>query len=215
MSSPLISSLRPSDSRVRLAAFTLIELLTVIAIIGILAAITFGVSKGVTERAAISTAKGELAALAAALENYKRQYGDYPQTGGTAPAVVNPTAVITTASAQSLFFNALAGKFGPKLAPLQNSKTFVEFAKFNLETANFPVQTNTTDVANAFLDPWGRRYVYRYRDTASPATWTAPSYVLFSVGPDGLTKNVTSDPSPAGVVDYADVNNADNIYANR
>ncbi|MET0261690.1 MAG: prepilin-type N-terminal cleavage/methylation domain-containing protein, partial [Rariglobus sp.] len=86
-------------------AFTLIELLTVIAIIAILAAITFGVVKGVNERAAIGQAKAELASLAQALEAYKLQYGDYPQAGSQFDAVT--AATIVSGKSQYILFNAL------------------------------------------------------------------------------------------------------------
>lgn len=211
MSSPLTHGGRGAAK----TAFTLIELLTVIAIIGILAAITFGVVKGVQERGAISQARTELAALSTALEAYKRQYGDYPQTGGRTTAAADTTTTITTTAAQAAFFNSIGGKLGPKLDPLTNGKQFVEFAKFTLETANMPNPTNDIAVANAFIDPWGRRYVYRYKDKDNPGNWKAPSYVLFSVGPDGATKSVTGDPTNAGVIDYDHTSNADNLYANR
>lgn len=194
-------------------AFTLIELLTVIAIIGILAGITFGITKGVNERAAINQARTELSALATALENYKRQYGDYPQTGPD-PGTAATTVTITVGDPAAQFLNALSGKLGPTLKNI-SGKNFVELGRFTLETENLPdpAATNAVSVANAFLDPWGRRYMYCYKDQANPGTWNNPSYVLFSTGPDGKRK--ASDPTSAGVVDYADTDNIDNIYVNR
>jgi prepilin-type N-terminal cleavage/methylation domain-containing protein len=56
-------TLRPPGRR----AFTLIELLTVIAIIAILASIAFGVMSGVKKRAAAQRARADLAVLAQAL----------------------------------------------------------------------------------------------------------------------------------------------------
>lgn len=200
-------------------AFTLIELLTVIAIIGILAGITFGVVRGVKERSNSSKAKAELAVLAQALESYKRQYGDYPWTGSKTQANAVVSSKIDKDHAQAQLLNALSGKIGPKL-DLINGKSFIDLGKFKLETTDFPnpsdlSQTTMSDlVANSFLDPWGRRYRYYYKSTASPATWTNPSYVIFSVGPDGQTK-ASSDPTSAGEIDFNDSANLDNIYANR
>ena len=67
-------------------AFTLIELLSVIAIIGILAGIVIGVGRRAGESGRESRAKVELAAISTALESYKRQNGDYPKV--TTPAAL-------------------------------------------------------------------------------------------------------------------------------
>ena len=195
-------------------AFTLIELLTVIGIIAILAAITFGVIKGVNERAAIGQAKTEMAVLAQALEAYKLQYGDYPRTGLGAVVPSTSTALAATHT-QALLFNALVGKLGPKLsnateitASAINGKKFVELSKLSLETTNLPDTTSTTAVLNCFLDPWGRRYMYYYDSTS--AGWRLPSYILFSVGPDA-----TFTAPSATDAKYSDINNTDSIYAKR
>jgi prepilin-type N-terminal cleavage/methylation domain-containing protein len=195
-------------------AFTLIELLTVIGIIAILAAITFGVVKGVNERAAISQAKVELASLSQALESYKLQYGDYPRTGLSAGSQ-NTSTALAASNTTALLFNALNGKLGPKLgssAEITNSaingKRFVEVSKMTLETTNLPATTGTVSVLNSFLDPWGRRYLYYYRDSATG--WTHPGYILYSVGPDGAHTAPTNSAT-----NYGSANNADNIYANK
>ena len=202
-------------------AFTLIELLTVISIIAILSAISLNVVKGVKERSSVGLAKAELAALSQALEMYKLQYGDYPQTGMTADLVAVPPTTPSSSNVQYRFFNTLAGKLGPTLAPITSGKCFVDLARFSLfstEPNDMPTPTGSTPVANAFLDPWGQTYVYYYKTvTTGVQPWTSPSYVLFSVGPDGLKAD--TDITAAGVVQYdtetMDSKNLDNIYANR
>jgi len=189
--------------------FTLIELLTVIAIIGLLAAMTLGIVSGVNARAAIGQAKSELATLAQALESYKRQYGDYPQTGAFSQSTAAVAGGPGTATAEAKFFNALTGKLGPAMASIKG-RNFIELAKFTLEAPYS--ETATTEQDNAFLDPWGRRYHYYYRSTGT-TSWTAPTYVLYSCGPDG-DKGDTA-PAATGIVDYTASNNSDNIYANK
>lgn len=200
----------------RRSAFTLIELLTVVAIIGILAAITFGVSKGVNERAAINQAKAELATIAAALDAYKRQYGDYPQIGGAAN---NPTlATPSSSDAPGILFNALVGKRGPSSSLVQmDKKSFVQLDKMSLQVATaLPAVGSDAQVSNAFVDPWGRRYLYYYKTSSN---WRNPSFLLFSVGPDGtLQGSVPADgflTPEFDVAASAGKGNADNIYANR
>ncbi len=59
--------------------FTLIEVLVVIAVVAVLAAITLGISSGARDKAAQDRAKSELAVLSTALERYRATYGDYLQ----------------------------------------------------------------------------------------------------------------------------------------
>ena len=204
---PLPDVRRTACSRTRSSGFTLIELLTVIAIIAILSAITFGIIKGVNENSARAQAQAELSSLSVALEAYKRQYGDYPQTGS---GTVTPTSTATSSSVQGLLFNALMGKVGPKLDPI-DSKVFVDPGKLSLQSDNLPTRGNTTAVANAFVDPWGRLYTYCYRAKGDTTVWENPSYVLYSTGPDGKE----TKPGNDGKVDIKDANNLDNLYANQ
>lgn len=204
---PLMHPLaRPPVREVRLKrqagtrAFTLIELLTVIAIIAILVGITFGVIKGVNERAAIGQAKAELAVLAQALEAYKKQYGDYPQT-----------------VERAVFLQSLIGKKGPKGDPI-SGKAFIETSRF---TFNSSTANPFSDAAVYLVDPWGRQYCYYYKASNK---WVAPSYVLLSAGPDGYTH--ASTPASGAYTallnengtlkDTAATNSGsvDNIYAN-
>jgi prepilin-type N-terminal cleavage/methylation domain-containing protein len=241
--------------------FTLIELLTVMSIIVILAG--FGVAGiiGAKQRAAIARAKSELALLAQALEDFKRHYGDYPQTGAASQAAVVVTLPANGVSrgpgattAQALLLNALIGVYGPSFnaaAPSRvndfntrlNGPTFVDVSKFTLEipfssstltTTNllstFAVAAGTppTKAAqnNSFVDPWGNRYLYYYKNPSNVGAWKAPSYVLYSAGPDGklgtsTTGSGTTDNglAPAsglysGTTQSAGFN-ADNIYADK
>lgn len=60
------------------AAFTLIELLVVVAIIAILAGLTLSTLGYVNKKGAQSRAQAEVAALSAAIESYKLDFGGYP-----------------------------------------------------------------------------------------------------------------------------------------
>lgn len=215
-------NLMPSRFRSPRSGFTLVELLTVIAIIGILSAITFGVVKGVNERAAIGQAKAELGTLAQALEAYKRQYGDYPQAGSS-NAATTATSVANTNS-QYLLFNALTGALGPKcdVSNTIKGKSFVDVAQFSLLSATaLPTPGSGSLVSNAFIDPWGRLYWYAYKSSGDTTTWKAPGYVLLSSGPDGTIITTTGTALTNGIMTQAfkdalssNKGNPDNIYSN-
>jgi len=220
-------SLACRDRRSR--AFTLVELLTVMAIIAILVSIGIGAVRGASQRAAIARGKADLAALATALEEFKRHYGDYPQLAEFAQAAVVPTTLNTgpgLATVQARLFNCLTGAFGPARFGADdrlNGPNFLDVGKFSLDAA--PGNTFQVPATNAprppfkpeqnvsLLDPWGHRYLYYYKNARSPNTWQAAGYVLYSAGPDGAH----TAPPNTGILtatQLAAVNNADNLYAN-
>lgn len=67
----------PGGAR-RLSAFTLLEMLAVIAVIGILVGFLFTVLPGVKRRQYITQARAEMGQLTAAIDNYHAAYGVYP-----------------------------------------------------------------------------------------------------------------------------------------
>ncbi len=62
----------------RPAAFTLVELLTVIAIIAVIAAFLLPLAGAVKRQAYVHTAQAEMSQLETAIESYKSAYGFYP-----------------------------------------------------------------------------------------------------------------------------------------
>lgn len=176
------------------SAFTLIELLAVIAIIGILAAITFGLARGVQERAGIGKARVEIASIAQSLEAYRVKYGDYPQT---------PSA--------ATMLQCLIGKRGPTGAAISD-KPLIEMDRFSTINDLDPF----TSTSAVLMDPFGKAYNYAYKTGGS---WKNPSFVLYSGGPDGVVSG--SFPAdgfltPAFESAYSGgAGNPDNIYHGR
>jgi general secretion pathway protein G len=62
----------------RAGAFTLIELLATVAIIAIVAGLTLGTLGYVNKKGAEGRARAEVAALSAAIDSYKLDFGSYP-----------------------------------------------------------------------------------------------------------------------------------------
>lgn len=84
--------------------FTLLELLVVMAIIGILAAIGIASYGGVQQKARDARRKSDLASIARALEMYRGDTGDYPAYTTNANCV--PTCAIRVVGAGGVLVNA-------------------------------------------------------------------------------------------------------------
>ena len=76
----------------RTKAFTLVELLTVIAIIGILAALLFPAIKSALLKAEATKAQSAIVGLSTAFRSYYTDYGKWPISDGTA----NQTYIVDT-----------------------------------------------------------------------------------------------------------------------
>lgn len=202
---------RPCNAQARpiaAAAFTLLELLAVVAIVGVLALIAFTAADGASERSRRQRCRADLAVLAQALEGYRAQFGDYPQTG---PVANDPAGAAAADDGPGILFNALAGRRGPgvPLVPIE-SRPHVSLAVFSLQTDELPTVANTNQTANAFLDPWGRRYLYFYRTGTS---WLPRAPLLLSAGPDGVVTVPTDLAAWDGALPAGASANTDNLLA--
>ncbi len=78
-----------SASRNAQAGFTLIELMVVIVILGLLAAVVVPRFIGATDDAKVAAAKTQVHAFRMALDMYKLKFGNYPKTSEGLQALIN------------------------------------------------------------------------------------------------------------------------------
>jgi hypothetical protein len=67
------------------------------------------------------------------------------------------------------------------------------------------------------LDPWGRRYLYYYKNARTPNQWQAPGFVLYSAGRVVAANGTQTPPitvTTGLMLASQSAEMADNIYAN-
>jgi prepilin-type N-terminal cleavage/methylation domain-containing protein len=161
-------------------AFTLVELLGVITIIGILAGLTLGGAGAIRRHGATSQAKSEVAALQAACERYFADNNAYPAPS-TMPdpsttSDVNPTVLKYSTAGNTLFTNLVGSS---TLTATLTSKRYFEPK---------PAMVNTN--GNYFIDPWGYAYGYNSDGTNAPLIWSTAGQTTGA----GTNKWITSWP---------------------
>lgn len=88
--------------------FTIVELLIVVVVIGVLAAIVIVAYNGITASANDSKRVSDLRSLAKVIEIYKVENGGYPRCGATGP---NTTPSLSSGTAQSCLADELVPNY--------------------------------------------------------------------------------------------------------
>ncbi|HBA84945.1 MAG TPA: hypothetical protein DCZ95_12695 [Verrucomicrobia bacterium] len=148
-----------SDHSVFSQAFTLIEVLVVVAIIAVLASMILGVAGLATKKADEGKALSDMEKIKNALEDYRVEYGRYP---------INFLPANTTNWVAQLWCQPQAlGK-----------KPFLVLKGWTDPNINYGA-----------IDPWGATYRYLHRSASPYADHNDSKfgYDLWSLGPDGQT----------------------------
>jgi len=155
------------------AAFTLIEMLTVMAIIAILTSLVIATAGFAQNKAARTRAQGEITEMASQCESYKADFGGYPQAKKTDELDPKQDAnPVSTKSADRYrdanlkLYSALAGDFEPEDEPdgKPEKKAYIQFTPNRL---NFKKDENGQIKEVKYIqDPFGNPYGYSTKGLA-------------------------------------------------
>jgi prepilin-type N-terminal cleavage/methylation domain-containing protein len=170
--------------------FTLVELLTVIAIIAILAALIFPAIKNSLAKAEIARAQTEVRGIATAWKTYFNEYGKWPcdpasntcLPGGQDATEGSSTGVLFDHSFVSLMQGRTTDD-PPYVAARDNPKG-IAF-----------LQIPTKAIQNgSYVDPWGRPYRmlfdlnYDNVVLTNATSGITNNVIVWSLGPDGINR---------------------------
>jgi len=204
--------------------FTLIEILLVIAVIGILSTLMFSLFKAARNGNNKAKARGEIQGLNMACEVYRKTYGDYPCGSNAAKG----------AQFRKDFFDQMAGRkriysvnlsSGGNAVQLLNytdtklpggtNRKMKPFLSSGVVTSNDDKSFGLDDWTKAyeFRDPWGNAYDYRYRVLPGDSTpiqnlttgaynstygaWKYPGFLVVSCGANYADPPTEGTPTDA------------------
>lgn len=189
-------------------AFTLIELLIVVGIIAILAAIAIPNFLEAQTRAKVSRMRADMRTVATALETYRIDWSAYPPTRGSIHETDPAHALDGWGRRCSRGFQTISLRLSTPVAHL-TSATVVDIFKRGVHEGGWPYETGTpADAALVYQN------VYALAVVDMEAGWVAADveqrfghWRLLSIGPDreyGCTCDSVYDPTN-GTISYGNI----------
>ena len=186
------------------AGYTLVEILGVLAIIVILAGISFGTAAGINSVRMNTIARAEIALISQSLSLFYAEHGDYPITQGEENNAITLSKALL---GWKVFHGDSLKMIDKESNPSEAIKPYIDLSKI-FHKGKLAIEGNIPPSDIKFVDPWGQPYVYFYKESKA---WDNLSYVLYSKGPD-IKDNKLDDDGVVSVSFKNLSNNIDNIY---
>ncbi len=173
----MTNSRMTNDEPAKLAAFTLLELLTAMVIVTVLAGLILVTSRYIQDKGRRTRAEAEIAAISVALQNYKADNGVYPSDPARTE-LVDPNVSPPPADASLYLYEKLAGD--------SNHDRVADMPSYFSFKPNQLSPADETQNVIFIRDPFGNSYGYSTAKAANPAGTVGynPTFDLWSTAND-------------------------------
>jgi type II secretory pathway pseudopilin PulG len=176
------ASVRRDEARYN--AFTLIELLLVILTIAILASLVLSTGSYAYKKGKLARAETEIAAMSAAIENYKADNGVYPNssgTGGTDGLDSSTTNIVNYETPCRYMYGEISGDRDFDGTPDTSTRRYMTFKQMSLLRADMSNPPSSSNPVTAIRDPFGNSYGYSTMKASGGANGSNPTFDLWSI----------------------------------
>lgn len=188
--------------------FTIIELLMVIAIIVVLAAISIGGFRYAQTSANRNLTKTRLAFISTSLESYALDFGEYPPVLRNQNATTQVNGVTFEYGASAALYQAISGDGNDHITAGGTASD----GQFTEEEARRGIAELTPDsyrefATNVFgmIDGFGQPFLYARYDRLNPTATRNPTFDLWSVsdtGTEGRLSDAGSEDNPSWIKNW-------------
>ena len=166
------------------SGFTLVEVLVVVGVIAVLAAVTVGLLGPVENAIRTSNAKTQCDKISLALNDFKSTYGEYPMLEGQGDQEEWEELLMDTMRGDKILVRR-GGKM--QLVDFDEGKKSDTERRPFLALSEFSLDNEDMDSATKILDPWDNPWQYRYNVISGGKlgkNWFGASFLLISAGPE-------------------------------
>ncbi len=166
------------------SGFTLVEVLVVVGVIAVLAAVTVGLLGPVENAIRTSNAKTQCDKISLALNDFKSTYGEYPMLEGEGDQEEWEELLMDTMRGDKILVRR-GGKM--QLVDFDEDKKSDAEPRPFLALSEFSLDNEDVESATKILDPWDNPWQYRYNVISGGKlgkNWFGASFLLISAGPE-------------------------------
>jgi len=162
-------------------AFTLIELVLVVGIITVLGALVLSTVGYARKKGARARAEAEIAAMSAAIENYKADNGVYPTSTDTNGLDPTTGTIASYKTPSRYMYGEISGDRDFDGTPDTSARSYMTFKPALLLRDDMSNPPSSTNRVTAICDPFTNSYGYSTMKASGGVNGNNPTFDLWSI----------------------------------